>query len=144
MGLLKIAEVPPAEIDAEATVLDAVHAMVNRKVGAVAVMEKGELKGIFTERDLMLRVVQQERNPRETKVCDVMTSPVATTHDKTPAVEAMDLMLERHLRHLPVVGESGQLQGMLSIRGLLQDRVEGLHRELNSIDQYLLNDGPGG
>ena len=144
MGLLKIADVPPAEIEAGATVLDAVHAMAKGKVGAVAVMEKGELKGIFTERDLMLRVVQQERNPRETKVREVMTSPVSITHDKTPAVEAMDLMLERHLRHLPVVGANGQLQGMLSIRGLLQDRVEDLHRELNSIDQYLLNDGPGG
>jgi len=144
MGLLKIAEVPPAEIGAEATVLEAVHAMVRGKVGAVAVMEKGQLKGIFTERDLMLRVVQQERNPRETKVRDVMTSPVATTHDKTPAVEAMDLMLARHLRHLPVIGDNGQLQGILSIRGLLQDRVADLHRELNSIDQYLMNDGPGG
>jgi len=77
-------------------------------------------------------------------VRDVMTSPVTTAYDKTPAVEAMDLMLERHLRHLPIIGESGQLLGMLSIRGLLQDRVEDLHRELNSIDQYLLNDGPGG
>ena len=143
MGLLKIADVP-AEIDAGASVLDAVHAMAKGKVGAVAVMEKGELQGIFTERDLMLRVVARERNARETKVRDVMTSPVATTHDKTPAVEAMDLMVERHLRHLPVVSDDGQLQGMLSIRGLLQDRVEDLHRELNSIDQYLLNDGPGG
>ena len=144
MGLLKIADVPPAEIDVGATVLDAVKAMAKLKVGAVAVLEKGELKGIFTERDLMLRVVQQERSPRETKVREVMTSPVSTTHDKTPAVEAMELMLERHLRHLPVVGDNGQLQGMLSIRGLLQDQVEDLHRELNSIDQYLLNDGPGG
>jgi CBS domain-containing protein len=144
MGLLKIADVPAAEINAEATVLDAVQAMARCKVGAVAVMERAELRGIFTERDLMLRVVQQERNPRETKVRDVMTSPVATTYDKTPAVEAMGLMLERHLRHLPVIGANGQLLGMLSIRGLLQDRVEDLHRELNSIDQYLLNDGPGG
>ena len=144
MGLLKIADVPSAEIDSGACVLDAVQAMARNKVGAVAVMERGELKGIFTERDLMLRVVQQERNPRETRVRDVMTSPVATTHDKTPAVEAMDLMLERHLRHLPVLGDNGQLLGMLSIRGLLQDRMEDLHRELNSIDQYLLNDGPGG
>jgi len=144
MGLLKIADVPPAEIEAGATVLAAVHAMVKGRVGAVAVVERAELKGIFTERDLMLRVVQQERNPRETRVREVMTSPVTTAYDKTPAVEAMDLMLERHLRHLPIIGEGGQLLGMLSIRGLLQDRVEDLHRELNSIDQYLLNDGPGG
>lgn len=144
MGLLKIAEVPAAEIDAGATVLDAVHAMAKAKVGSVAVMENAALKGIFTERDLMLRVVAQGRNPSQTKVGDVMTSPVETARDKTPPVEAMDLMLERHLRHLPIVGDDGQLLGMLSIRGLLQDRVEDLHRELHSIDQYLLNDGPGG
>ncbi len=144
MSLLRIADVPSAEIDIEATVLAAVHAMSKARVGAVAVMENGELSGIFTERDLMLRVVQQERSPRETKVRDVMTSPVVTASDKTPAVEAIDLMLNRHLRNLPIIGENGQLLGMLSIRGLLQDRVEDLRRELHSIDQYLLNDGPGG
>ncbi len=144
MSLLRIADVPSAEIDIEATVLAAVHAMSKSRVGAVAVMENGELSGIFTERDLMLRVVQQERSPRETKVRDVMTSPVVTASDKTPAVEAIDLMLNRHLRNLPIIGENGQLLGMLSIRGLLQDRVEDLRRELHSIDQYLLNDGPGG
>jgi CBS domain-containing protein len=118
MGLLNIADVPPAEIDAGASVLEAVSAMARYRVGAVAVVERAELRGIFTERDLMLRVVQQERNPRETKVREVMTSPVTTAYDKTPAVEAMDLMLGRHLRHLPIIGESGQLLGMLFIRGL--------------------------
>ena len=144
MGLLKIADVPAAEVDAGASVMEAVRAMGKLKVGAVAVMENGKLAGIFTERDLMMRVVDKERSPRETKVRDVMTAPVATTHDKTPSVEAMDLMLERHLRHLPVVAENGQLLGMLSIRGLLHDRMDALHRELHSLDQYLLNDGPGG
>lgn len=144
MSLLKIADVPAAEIDIEATVLEAVHAMTQARVGAVAVMENDDLSGIFTERDLMLRVVLRQRSPIETRVRDVMTSPVATASDKTPPVEAMDLMLKRHLRHLPIIGKNGQLLGMLSIRGLLQDRVEDLRRELHSIDQYLLNDGPGG
>lgn len=144
MGLLKIANAQPAEVDVDFSVLEAVREMAKLKVGATAVMENGKLVGIFTERDLMMRVVNKEQNLRETKVRDVMTSPVVTTTDKTPAVEAMDLMVERHLRHLPVVGENGQLLGMLSIRGLLHDRVDALHRELHSLDQYLLNDGPGG
>jgi len=53
-------------------------------------------------------------------------------------------MLDRHLRHLPILGGDGQLLGMLSIRDLLQDEVEHLSREIHSMDQYLLNDGPGG
>jgi CBS domain-containing protein len=144
MGLLKIADVPSAEIGPDSSVMDAVAVMARARVGAVAVVEMAQLRGIFTERDLMLRVVQQRRDPGLTKVRDVMTSPVATAYDKTPAADAMTLMLDRHLRHLPIIGDGGQLLGMLSIRDLLNDKVEDLKRELNSIDQYLLNDGPGG
>ena len=144
MGLLKRAQVPPTEIGPEATVLGAVGVMAKARVGAIAVVERAQLQGIFTERDLMLRVVQQQRDPAATKVRDVMTSPVVTTSDTTPASEALNLMLDRHLRHLPILGSDGQLLGMLSIRDLLQDEVEQLSRELDSMDQYLLNDGPGG
>ena len=116
-------------------------------MGAVAVVEKAaksQLQGIFTERDVMLRVVQQERNARETQVGDVMTSPVEAAFEETTAEEALTLMLERHLRHLPIVASDKQLLGMLSIRNLLEDRVEDLKRELHSLDQYLSNDSPGG
>src|SRR6266700_3963265 len=71
MSLLKIAHVPPATVDTEATVFDAVSIMAREGVGAVAVVGKagkGDLQGIFTERDVMLRVVQQGLNPRETEV----------------------------------------------------------------------------
>jgi CBS domain-containing protein len=144
MGLLKLADVPSAEIGPDNSVLEAVALMSRARVGAVAVVEMAELRGIFTERDLMLRVVQQRRDPSYTKVREVMTAPVVTAYDKTSAGDAMDLMLGRHLRHLPIVGEGGQLLGMLSIRDLLNDKVEDLKRELNSLDQYMLNDGPGG
>jgi CBS domain-containing protein len=147
MSLLKIAHVPPATVETEATVFDAVSVMAREGVGAVAVVAKagkGDLQGIFTERDVMLRVVQQELNPRETEVRKVMTSPVETASEETTAEEALTLMLERHLRHLPIMGSQGQLLGMLSIRNLLEDQVEDLKRELHSLDQYLSNDGPGG
>jgi CBS domain-containing protein len=147
MSLLKIAHVPPATVEPAASVFDAVSLMAREGVGAVAVAEKagkGELQGIFTERDVMLRVVQRGRNPRETQVQDVMTSPVETASEETTASEALALMLARHLRHLPILGSDGRLLGMLSIRNLLEHQLEDVKRELHSLDQYLLNDGPGG
>ena len=147
MSLLRIAHVPAVIVDAGDTVLYTVTMMSRERVGAVAVVDKtlkGNLQGIFTERDVMLRVVQEERNPRATPVRDVMTSPVVTASEKTTATEALTLMLDRHLRHLPILGSKGQLLGMLSIRNLLKNKVEDLENQLHSLDQFLLNDGPGG
>jgi CBS domain-containing protein len=144
MSLLKIAHVPPPKVEPSASVLHAVEVMAEEGVGAVAVAEGGQLRGIFTERDVTLRVVLKSRRPQDTIISEVMTSPVETATEETTAEEALTHMLDRHLRHLPIVGENGQLLGMLSIRNLLEHMVEDLSRELNSLDQYLLNDGPGG
>jgi len=144
MGLLRIAHVPPATVEPNSSVLDAVQVMAEEGVGAVAVVENGAVKGIFTERDVMLRVVLRDRDTHSTKMSEVMTSPVETATEETSADEALKHMVERHLRHLPIVSQGGQLLGMLSIRNLLEHMVEGLTREVESLDQFLLNDGPGG
>ena len=144
MSLLKIASVPPAAVAPNATVLEAVEIMAEHGVGAIAVVENGQLLGIFTERDVMLRVVLRHRNPKDTRVGEVMTSPAETITDETPEEDALVHMVERHVRHLPIVNSSGQLTGMLSIRNLLEHRVDELARQLHSLDQYLSNDGPGG
>lgn len=147
MSLLTIAHVPAAKVEAGQTVLEAVRIMAREGVGAVAVIEKGEtsdLCGVFTERDVMLRVVLQKFNPEHTKVRDVMTAPVATIPEDLTAEEAFNQMVDRHMRHLAIVSEDGELLGMLSIRNLLEHLVEDLRRELNSLDQYISNDGPGG
>jgi CBS domain-containing protein len=144
MSLLKIVHVPPAAVEPSATVLEAVEVMAENGVGAVAVVEKEQLRGIFTERDVMLRVVLRGRNPQQTSIAEVMTSPAETVSEDTTEEEALVHMVERHVRHLPIVGQDGQLKGMLSIRNLLEHRVDELARELHSLDQYLSNDGPGG
>ena len=144
MSLLKIAHVPPAVVELGASVLQAVEVMAEEGVGGVAVVEGGELRGIFTERDVMLRVVLKVRRPQDTRIEEVMTSPVETVTEEATAEEALTRMLDRHLRHLPIVDANGKLLGMLSIRNVLEHMVEDLSRELNSLDQYLLNDGPGG
>ena len=144
MSLLKIAHVPPATVEPSASILEAVQVMAEEGVGAVAVVDGDQLRGIFTERDVMLRGVLRERKSVETKVGEVMTTSVETTTDETPYEEALNFMLERHIRHLPIVSSDGHLKGMLSIRNLLEHMVQDLQRELHSLDQYLLNDGPGG
>ena len=144
MSLQKIAHVPPPTVETDATVMDAVELMAEAGVGAVAVVEKDQLRGIFTERDVMLRVVLKNRNPSQTHLSEVMTSPAQTVTDDMPMEEALNFLLEKHIRHLPIVDREGRLQGMLSLRNLLEHMVEYLEHELHSLDQYLANDGPGG
>jgi CBS domain-containing protein len=144
MGLLKIAQVPPPLVELGASVLEAVEVMAERGVGAVGVVENRMLRGIFTERDVMLRVVLRGCDPKLTPVRDVMTAPAETVSEDTTEEAALVQMVERHVRHLPIVAKDGSLQAMLSIRNLLEHRVDELARELHSLDQYLLNDGPGG
>ncbi len=144
MSLLKIAQVPPSVVPPGASVLDALRVMDRDKVGGVAVVENGQLRGIFTERDVMLRVALKELSPSETKVGAVMTSPVETTSDDLTEEEALTRMIQQHVRHLPIVGQNGQLLGILSIRNVLEHQVDILSRELHSLGEYLSNDGPGG
>ena len=144
MSLTRMAHVPPPTIEPTATVLDAVNVMARDHVGAVAVMDRKVLRGIFTERDVMLRVVQQGRDPGATLVRDVMTSEVKTLTDDSSPDEAIDVMLVGHLRHVPILDHDGRLLGLLSIRALLEDKVHDLSREVSALEQYLANDGPGG
>ena len=73
-----------------------------------------------------------------------MTSPVESISENETAQVALNLMLDRHIRHLPVVSADGHLVGMLSVRSLLEHMVADLERELHALDQYISNGGPGG
>jgi CBS domain-containing protein len=144
MGLLKIAQIPPPTVEPHVSVMDAVDAMAHHKVGAVLVVDAGMLLGIFTERDLMMRVVQRRRDLATTLVREVMTTDVMTVTEASTHEEASKVMLVEHLRHLPVLGKDGRVRGLLSIRALLEERLENLSREVSSLEQYMANDGPGG
>jgi CBS domain-containing protein len=144
MGLLKIAQIPPPLVEPHVSVVDAVQVMARDRVGAVVVVEKGKLVGIFTERDLMLRVVHERRDLAATLVRDVMTADVMTVTEATTHEDASKVMLLEHLRHLPIVGSDGKVLGLLSIRAMLEERLEDLSREVSSLEQYMANDGPGG
>jgi len=143
MGLLKIGK-PAVTVTSDVTVMDAIKSMEEAGVGAVVVVEDGDLKGMFTERDVMLRVVIPAKDPAQTLVADVMTSPVLTVSKETTVDDALTTMWERHFRHLPVVDADGRVEGMVSIRHLLHTKVENLTQELDSLEAYMTADGIGG
>jgi len=144
MGLLRIAEVPPPIVEPQVSVIDAVNKMARERIGAVAVVENGELVGIFTERDLMLRIVQPGRDPASTLVREVMTAKVMTITEASTCEEASGVMLRGHLRHLPILAGNGKVVGLLSMRALIEERLQDLSQEMSSLEQYMANDGPGG
>jgi CBS domain-containing protein len=143
MNLLKIAK-PAVTVGPEITVMAAITMMEDATVGAVVVVDAGEIKGMFTERDVMLRIVLAKKDPSQTLIGDVMTSPVLTISKETTPDEALKTMWERHFRHLPVVGGEGRVEAMVSIRHLLHVKVENLTQELDSLEAYITADGIGG
>jgi CBS domain-containing protein len=127
-----------------ATVLDAIQAMAGSKVGSVAIVDGKLLVGIFSERDVMLRVVGEGRDPKSTAVEEVMTSSVQTIQKRTTNDEALRIMVQNHIRHLPVVDEKGEIEAMVSMRSLLEEKVTDLHQQLDSLESYITADGIGG
>src|SRR5258708_38017452 len=101
MGLLRITRTPLVAVSARASVMDAVRTMHEEHIGAVAVVDDDRVKGIFSERDLMNRVVLERRDPNNTCVGDGRTSPVITILRSLTAHNAPHLMDRKQIRHLP-------------------------------------------
>jgi CBS domain-containing protein len=126
------------------TVLEAINAMAGAKVGSVVVVDSNHLEGIFSERDVMLRIVVEGRDPKTTLVEEVMTAPVQTVQRRITGDEALRIMIQNHIRHLPVVDERGNIQAMVSMRSLLEEKITDLHLQLDSLESYFTADGIGG
>ena len=145
MNVLEMCDREPAAGSLLASVADAVRSMLNHRVGAVVVLDdERRVAGIFSERDLLRKLALNWRDPEATPVREVMTTSVELATGETGPGEALVTMVDRHFRHLPIVDNDGRLLGMLSIRDVLQWRIDDLSRELDSLEQYVMNDGPGG
>ena len=128
-----------ASVPVEATAERAIRTMLDRDVGAVAVVDENHrVAGIFTERDVLRRLSLGEHDPRKISVREVMTTPVEMATPATTAVEALATMVERHYRHLPIVDDDGRLLGMLSIRNVLQAQIDRLMRQLDQARSVVL------
>ena len=133
MSLLEWCDEGPATVTVVATVEDAIHAMMDKDVGAVAVIdEQGVVAGMFTERDVLAKFALSGRPAKETPVRELMSPMVEMATDETTPAEAFMVMLERHYRHLPVVDDRGRVLGILSIRNILEARIDDLLAELET------------
>ena len=121
-----------------ATAMQAARAMTERKVGAVLITtDDGRLAGIFTERDLMARVVVAGKDLERTKLAEVMTRDI---YHVDPDAEIANVRIElqrRHVRHLPIV-EGGKLVGVLSLRDVLRADLDALSHEVEDLENYFL------
>jgi CBS domain-containing protein len=105
-------------IGKNATALQAAQMMNDHRIGAVVILEDGHIAGILTERDIVERVVVEQRSPGSTPIQEVMTTEIACCSLQTPIEEARSAMKNRRIRHLPVVDDEGRLQGLISIGDL--------------------------
>src|ERR1700736_1582445 len=105
-------------VDPSQSVADVAKKMMELKIGAIVVLEDGRLRGVFSERDVLTRVVVGHRDPEKTLVGEVMTEDVATVPEGVGVEVAMESMRANACRHLPVLrGE--EVVGFLSMRDLL-------------------------
>ena len=119
-----------------ATVIDAVNVMNDHHVGSVLVTEGGYPVGIFSERDVLVRVVAAHRDPRQTLVRDVMTTRLHTATPDDTLLEVMRLMTERRCRHVPVM-EGEMLVGLVSIGDLTTATQHNLRHEVRELSNYI-------
>jgi CBS domain-containing protein len=118
------------------SVADVSRKMAELNIGAIIVMENGRLSGVFSERDLLTRVILNRLDPEATPVSQVMTTQVATVQDTAGVETAMESMRYHQCRHLPVVrGE--EVVGFLSMRDLMHRELLNKTEELHRMRAYI-------
>ena len=116
--------------------LTAARRMNDHKIGSVLVMVEGRMVGILTERDILTRVVAQSRDPRSTRVSEVMTRQVLTCRPTTRLNEARKVMRDERIRHLPVV-DGDAVVGMVSIGDLNNAEHDILVETIQTMEMYI-------
>jgi len=120
----------------QTTIGEAIAAMNQRRIGSILVMDGERLVGIFTERDVLTRVVPQQLDPRRTPVGEVMTRNPMTIPPNRTVQEAMMIMTDSRKRHLPVV-QGGKVLGLVSIGDLTRWMVRDQQRTIEDLTDYV-------
>jgi len=127
-------------VRADETVYRAIRLMADRRIGAVLVVEKGIVIGIFTERDYIMRVEVEGRTPKDTLLREVMTDKMYSVRTDTSVEQCLALMMLRHIRHLPIV-ENGNLLGIISMRDAVESVLDERRSEIQGLENYTLDSG---
>ena len=123
-------------IEPKATVFDTISRMVEHNVGAICVVEGGELVGIFTERDYLRRIALEGRTSRTTRVEEVMTKGVVCATPDHTADDCMALMTEKKCRHLPVLRD-GHLAGIVSLGDCVKVMLETTEDHVRDLESFI-------
>lgn len=127
-------------VKATETVYRAIRLMADRHIGAVLVVEKDIVIGIFTERDYIMRVEVEGLSTKDTLLRDVMTDKMYSVTPHTSVVQCLTLMMRHHIRHLPVV-ENGNLLGIISMRDAVDAVLDERRDEIQGLENYILASG---
>jgi CBS domain-containing protein len=123
-------------VEPSQTVLEVASRMADLHVGAILVLEDGALRGIFSERDLLCRVLVNGLDPRTIRVSEVMTTSPATVEEAATSDEAMEIMHEHGCRHLPVLRD-GRVVQLVSMRDLMYFDLERKVEEIRHMRDYI-------
>lgn len=118
------------------TVFDALKLLAEYEVGALMVMDRGRLLGVFSERDYTRKIALQGRNSRETRVAEIMSSEVHTVSPRAGTRDCMALMSDKRIRHLPVV-DGDTVLGMISMRDIMDDIIADHEATIAQLESYI-------
>lgn len=122
--------------DAASTVREAIAVLAERRIGAMPVLDKGKIAGVFSERDVIRQLQAQGPGVLDSHLRDVMTSPAVTVEPDTAVLAALSLMTQRRIRHLPVVA-NGRMIAIVSIGDLVKYRIERIESEADAMRAYI-------
>jgi CBS domain-containing protein len=140
--ILKISDILKEKNDAlftispNSTVYEAITEMANQKIGAILIVNANKLVGVFSERDYLNKIVLQGLTSKTTKVMDAMTSEVVIVTPDTPIEEALNVMTQKHFRHLPVL-EGPKLVGIVSIGDLIKQKIQDQEITIKYLTDYI-------
>lgn len=130
------ANIETSTISPTATVLEAISLMGNKGIGAVIVTDADKVVGILSERDYTRKIALMQRTSDHTTVAEIMTSQVLSVTRSNTVEECLELMTDKHIRHLPVV-ENDSLVGIISIGDLVKATMEDQRKLIDQLQQYI-------
>ncbi len=129
-------------IGPDASVFEAIHGMADKNVGALLVMDSGDLVGIISERDYTRKVILKDRSSKDTRVHEIMTKDVIVIPPEMTVEDAMRVMTRSRVRHLPVMTD-GRVIGVVSIGDLVERTIATQKIVVEQLESYIVGRYPG-